>query len=94
MTLRVRDARYVYVNIDDSWEGDRDDEGSRWKTDIRPLHSLTGGESPMSFPIDITTLGINSGAAFTDAWQRKTTILQDGSEILVPTHGVTLLRGK
>jgi len=48
----------------------------------------------MSFPIDITTLGINSGAAFTDAWQRKTTILQDGSEILVPTHGVTLLRGK
>jgi alpha-galactosidase len=52
------------------------------------------GESPMSFPINVATLGIKSGAAFTDVWRQKVTILQNGSEILVPNHGVTLLRGK
>jgi len=52
------------------------------------------GESPLSFPIDVAVLGIKSGSAFTDIWEQKATILNNGSEIVVPNHAVTLLRGK
>ncbi|RZU43603.1 alpha-galactosidase [Edaphobacter modestus] len=52
------------------------------------------GESPMSFPVDAATLGIKSGAEFTDVWQKKTTVLKNGSEPLVLNHGVTLLRSR
>jgi alpha-galactosidase len=49
------------------------------------------GESPMSFPVNAATLGIKSGAEFIDIWQKKTTALKNGSELLVPSHGVALL---
>lgn len=52
------------------------------------------GETPMSFPVDVATLDIKSGAEFVDVWKHELTILQNGSEILVPNHGVTLLRSK
>ena len=51
----MRDAGYIYVNIDDTWEGDRDAQGDGSKTrtlelvdDCQQKKSQTDGQIPPS----------------------------------------------